>query len=111
VSLTIVKGKSFTGTLHAKEALTISSWLTELGLSKYVDPFLKAGYDDLSMLSDLHEADLLSIEKYTASHILPGHRKKILSAARQLYKVLACYHETEIQLEIHKHTARACCIR
>uniref|UniRef100_A0A6S8HD74 SAM domain-containing protein n=1 Tax=Dunaliella tertiolecta TaxID=3047 RepID=A0A6S8HD74_DUNTE len=60
------------------------SWLAELGLERYAAAFVNAGFDDWSLLSILDDNDLALIEMHNDLTILPGHRKKLLLAAKQM---------------------------
>lgn len=62
----------------------MSSWLQRIGLPQYTEAFERAGYDDWLQLSQLEEQDLDAIATCSATTFLPGHRKKLLLASRQL---------------------------
>jgi hypothetical protein len=67
------------------EALgSVGEWLSELGLAQYINAFSSSGFDDLQLLSTLNERDLDSIEAFSSTRILPGHRKKVLLASQVL---------------------------
>lgn len=57
----------------------VAAWLEGLKLSEYAPAFANNGYDDLAVIAELtnEELETMGIE-------LPGHRKKILIAARKL---------------------------
>lgn len=52
---------------------TIGEWLTGLKLERYEAAFVEAGYDDVSVIPALDDADLDAV-----GVTLPGHRKRIL---------------------------------
>ena len=62
-------------------------WLDQIGLPQYRAAFEASGYDDWPQLTQLTDADLDSIACHARIAVLPGHRKKLLMASRQLAAV------------------------
>ncbi|MEW5307087.1 MAG: hypothetical protein WDW36_009505 [Sanguina aurantia] len=65
-----------------------NTWLRELDLLVYTRAFEGAGYNDWDLLSRLDNQDITAIEDHSGTKILPGHRKKLLLASRQIGTLL-----------------------
>eukprot|EP00898_Chlorokybus_atmophyticus_P004049 jgi/Chlat1/4645/Chrsp3S05636 len=61
-----------------------AAWLAAAGLPQYAAAFIAAGYDDQDTLSALSTADLIQIEAFTKTLILPGHKRRLVQLAQKL---------------------------
>jgi hypothetical protein len=64
----------------------VGAWLSENGLSDYVQNFADAGYDDLQVLREMSKEDMHELVKFTK--LKPGHalkiRKRLIQSAVDL---------------------------
>ena len=60
------------------------SWLDQQGLPQYRAAFEASGYDDWPQLQALDDDDLDAISRHGHITLLPGHKKKLLLASKQL---------------------------
>ena len=75
--------------------MTVEDWLTYIGLGKYIDTFIKNGYDDLNFLGEdiiTCKQDLTYIgisDEKDITHLLESLKKKGNSAGRLKFFIKA----------------------
>ena len=71
------------GAVMGESQRKVVQWLSELGLQRYSDHFLDNAFGELELVKELNLRDLDDL-----GITLPGHRKKILLAARALKRTV-----------------------
>lgn len=76
-----------TKSIMADEAKSITEWLVKLKLDQYVSGFIASGYDEMASIVGLNDQDLDAI-----GVTLPGHKKRLMMAAKKLSDVPPVVH-------------------
>ena len=75
---------------------SVDEWLNTLNLSQYIDNFVKNGYDNLKICSELTAEDI-SILQIT----LPGHKRTLEIATKELKQALSQTNTTQMSNQVN----------